>query len=94
MASRPSRRRPARAAGPGPRRRRRSVHAQLAGGQWRAAAANADLAAEAFTHPGAGNFYTDSQLADCHAPFARFTWQRVTTFLSALLAMPASHSST
>lgn len=52
--------------------------------EWRAGAAAAGAAAEVFSYPGAGHFYTDAQLADYHAPSASLTWQRVTAFLSAL----------
>lgn len=52
--------------------------------QWRADAARAGLAAEVFTYPGAGHFYTDSRVADYHPASAERTWQRVTAFLSAL----------
>jgi dienelactone hydrolase len=52
-------------------------------GRWHADAAAAGLAAEVFIYPGAGHFYTDSELADYHATAARRTWQRITTFLSA-----------
>jgi dienelactone hydrolase len=52
--------------------------------QWRAGAAAAGVAAEVFSYPGAGHFYTDPDLADYDAPSATLTWQRVLTFLSAL----------
>jgi dienelactone hydrolase len=52
--------------------------------QWQDGAAGAGVAAEVFTYPGAGHFYTDSQLADYHALSTSLTWQRVTAFLSAL----------
>jgi dienelactone hydrolase len=52
--------------------------------QWQADAARAGLAAEVFTYPGAGHFYTDPCLADYHPASAGQTWQRVTAFLSAL----------
>lgn len=52
--------------------------------QWRADAASAGVAAEVFSYPGAGHFYTDSQLADYHASSADLTWQRATAFLARL----------
>ncbi|HLX51996.1 MAG TPA: dienelactone hydrolase family protein [Streptosporangiaceae bacterium] len=52
--------------------------------QWQAGAAGAGLAAQVFTYPGAGHFYTDSHLADYHAQSASLTWQRVTAFLGGL----------
>jgi dienelactone hydrolase len=52
--------------------------------QWRAEAASAGVAAEVFSYPGAGHFYTDAQLTDYHAPSADLTWQRVTAFLAGL----------
>lgn len=52
--------------------------------RWRADATRAGLAAEVFTYPGAGHFYTDPCLADYHTVAASLTWQRVTAFLSAL----------
>ena len=51
---------------------------------WQASAAAAGLAAEVFSYPGAGHFYTDPGLADHDAPAAGLTWQRVTALLSAL----------
>jgi dienelactone hydrolase len=52
--------------------------------RWQADAARAGLAAQVFTYPGAGHFYTDPGLADYHPASAGQTWQRVTAFLSAL----------
>jgi dienelactone hydrolase len=52
--------------------------------RWQADAGRADLAAQVFTYPGAGHFYTDPALADYHPESAGRTWQRVTAFLSAL----------
>lgn len=52
--------------------------------QWRAHAAAAGLAADIFTYPGAGHFYTDPDLADYHAASADRTWQRMIVLLSAL----------
>lgn len=52
--------------------------------RWQADAARAGVAAEVFTYPGAGHFYTDPCLADYHSASAERTWQRVTAFLSAL----------
>jgi len=52
--------------------------------QWQDGAVDAGVAAEVFTYPGAGHFYTDARLADYHAFSASLTWQRVTAFLSAL----------
>jgi dienelactone hydrolase len=52
--------------------------------RWQADAARAGLAAQVFTYPGAGHFYTDPCLADYHAASAEHTWKRVTAFLSAL----------
>ncbi len=52
--------------------------------QWQAGAVRAGLAAQVFTYPGAGHFYTDPGLADYHAASAGLTWQRVTAFLAAL----------
>jgi dienelactone hydrolase len=51
--------------------------------QWQAAAVRAGLAAQVFTYPGAGHFYTDPGLPDYHALSADQTWQRVTAFLAA-----------
>jgi dienelactone hydrolase len=51
--------------------------------QWQADAGHAGLAAQVFTYPGAGHFYTDPGLAD-HPTAAGQTWQRVNAFLSAL----------
>lgn len=50
--------------------------------RWQADADRAGLAAEVFTYPGAGHFYTDPCLADYHAVSASLTWRRVTAFLS------------
>ncbi len=55
-----------------------------AAAQWQADADRASLAAQLFTYPGAGHFYTDPSLADYHPASAGRTWQRVTAFLSAL----------
>ena len=52
--------------------------------EWQAGAARAGLAAQVFTYPGAGHFYTDPALAGCHAASVGQTWQRVTAFLAAL----------
>lgn len=52
--------------------------------RWQADAGHAGLAAQVFTYPGAGHFYTDPDLADYHPASAGQTWQRVTAFLSAL----------
>ena len=52
--------------------------------RWQADAEHAGLAAQVFTYPGAGHFYTDTGLADYHPAAADQTWQRVTAFLSAL----------
>jgi len=52
--------------------------------QWQADAVRVGLAAQVFTYPGAGHFYTDPGLPDFHAPSADQTWQRVTPFLTAL----------
>jgi dienelactone hydrolase len=52
--------------------------------RWQAGATRAGLAAQVFTYPGAGHFYTDPCLADYHPASAGQTWQRVTAFLSAL----------
>lgn len=52
--------------------------------QWQADANRAGLAAEVFTYPGAGHFYTDPSLADYNAASASLTWRRVTDFLSGL----------
>ena len=52
--------------------------------QWRASAAAAGAAAEVFSYPGAGHFYTDPELPDYHPAAARLTWQRVTGFLAGL----------
>jgi dienelactone hydrolase len=52
--------------------------------QWQADANRAGLAAEVFTYPGAGHFYTDPSLADYNSASASLTWRRVTAFLSAL----------
>ena len=52
--------------------------------RWQADTARAGLAAQVFTYPGTGHFYTDPDLADYHPAAASQTWQRVTTFLSAL----------
>jgi dienelactone hydrolase len=52
--------------------------------RWQAGAARAGLAAQVFTYPGAGHFYTDRCLADYHPAAASLTWQRVTLFLSTL----------
>lgn len=52
--------------------------------QWQADAGQAGLAAQVFTYPGAGHFYTDPGLANHHPAVADQTWQRVTAFLSAL----------
>ena len=52
--------------------------------QWQAAAVRAGLAAQVFSYPGAGHFYTDPSLADYHAAAADQTWQRVTAFLATL----------
>jgi dienelactone hydrolase len=49
---------------------------------WQADANRAGLAAEVFTYPGAGHFYTDPSLADYNAASASLTWRRVTAFLS------------
>jgi dienelactone hydrolase len=51
---------------------------------WQDDAARAGVAAQVFTYPGAGHFYTDPDLADYHAASADQTWQRVTAFLAAL----------
>jgi dienelactone hydrolase len=51
--------------------------------QWQADADRVGLAAQVFTYPGAGHFYTDSCLADYHPAAVGQTWQRVTAFLSA-----------
>jgi dienelactone hydrolase len=52
--------------------------------RWQADAGRAGLAAQVFTYPGAGHFYTDPGLADHHPAAAGQTWQRVTAFLSGL----------
>jgi dienelactone hydrolase len=52
--------------------------------RWQADAGRASLAAQVFTYPGAGHFYTDPSLADYHPAAAGRTWQHVTAFLSAL----------
>jgi dienelactone hydrolase len=52
--------------------------------RWQADAGRAGLAAQVFTYPGAGHFYTDPDLADCHLAAASQTWQRITAFLPAL----------
>ncbi len=56
----------------------------LAVAQWQADADRAGLAAEVYTYPGAGHFYTDPCLADYDSALAERTWQRVSGFLSAL----------
>ena len=50
----------------------------------RATAAQAGIAAQLFTYPGAGHFYTDATLPDYDATAARRTWQRALAFLNAL----------
>lgn len=52
--------------------------------QWQVGAVRTGLAAQVYTYPGAGHFYTDPCLADYHAASADQTWQRVTAFLAAL----------
>ena len=52
--------------------------------RWQDDAVRAGVAAQVFTYPGAGHFYTDPGLADYHAASAGQTWQRVTAFLAAL----------
>jgi dienelactone hydrolase len=52
--------------------------------RWQADAVRAGLAAQVFTYPGAGHFYTDPHLGDYDAVSADQTWQRVTAFLAAL----------
>jgi dienelactone hydrolase len=52
--------------------------------RWQADAVRAGLAAQLFSYPGAGHFYTDPCLADYHSASAGHTWQRVTAFLAAL----------
>lgn len=57
---------------------------QQAVAHWQAEAVATGLAADIYIYSGAGHFYTDPQLPDYHTPSASLTWQRVTTFLSAL----------
>jgi dienelactone hydrolase len=52
--------------------------------RWQADADRVGLAAQVFTYPGAGHYYTDPCLAEYHPASAGRTWQRVTAFLSAL----------
>lgn len=52
---------------------------QVAG--WSTRASHADVAAEIFTYPGIGHFYTDEALPDYNAVATETTWSRVLTFL-------------
>jgi dienelactone hydrolase len=52
--------------------------------RWQDDAVRAGLAAQVFTYPGAGHFYTDPDQADYDAASADQTWQRVTAFLASL----------
>lgn len=49
--------------------------------EWQANAATAGLAAEVFTYPGLGHFYTDEASPDHDAAAAAKTWERVLAFL-------------
>jgi dienelactone hydrolase len=51
---------------------------------WRAAAADSGAAAQVFTYPGIGHFYTDAELPDYDEQAATLTWQRALTFLDTL----------
>jgi len=46
-----------------------------------ASAAEAGVAAQAFTYPGAGHFYTDASLPEHDANAAEQTWHRILDFL-------------
>jgi dienelactone hydrolase len=49
---------------------------------WLSAATGAGTAAQVFTYPGAGHFYTDADLPDHDEHAATLTWQRVLAFLN------------
>lgn len=51
---------------------------------WQARAAELGIAAQVFTYPGVGHFYTDTGLPDYDATAAGSTWQRSLAFLDAL----------
>ena len=44
-------------------------------------ATEAGVAAQVFTYPGVGHFYTDSSLPEHDANAAELTWQRILDFL-------------
>jgi dienelactone hydrolase len=48
------------------------------------AARSAEAAADVFTYPGAGHFYTDMTLPDHDGPASELTWQRSLRFLGGL----------
>jgi dienelactone hydrolase len=51
---------------------------------WRADVAGSGAAAQVFTYPGAGHFYTDADLPDYDERAATLTWQRALAFLGTL----------
>ncbi|WP_020175327.1 dienelactone hydrolase family protein [Methyloferula stellata] len=51
---------------------------------WRTAAKQVSLAAELFTYPGVGHFYTDPASPDYDAKAAALTWDRALAFLKEL----------
>lgn len=55
---------------------------------WHAKATSDGAAAEVFTYPGAGHFYTDADLPDHDEQAADLTWQRVLEFLKTVRTTP------